>query len=403
MRIATLLFTYNRYHHTKQVVDALKQNTMLPQKLLIFQDGLKEGSDEIEWKKVNDLICSIDWCDKEIIVSSCNKGLAVSIVSGIKYAFREYEAVIVLEDDCVPMAGFISFMNQCLEKYVDDKRVYSISGYGWPIQLEKKQYDVYGCGRISSWGWGTWKERWHIYEKDYEIVRKMKQEPMASRKLAMWGQDLEDTLVGNIKGICDSWAVFWALNVIGREGICINPYQSLIKNIGLDGSGVHCGITDWYDVECMDDKSTKFNLPDEICVLDETVQAFAPLYGSYTALNCGDMQREKVLVYGLGNYYLRNEKIINERYNIEAFIDRSKKGWFAGKRIISMRQIRNYSYDKVLIMVWNVQECINIINELADWEINKGRVLLGREIIGDLHKGGGNGKKDSPYLSVVCR
>lgn len=151
MNTAVLLFVYKRSSHTKQVLDALKHSIELPERLLIFQDGVKHRSDYSEWKKVNDLICSIDWCDKEIVVSDYNKGLADSIVSGINYAFERFEAVIVLEDDCVPTANFTCFMNQCFKKYKDDRRIYSVSGYTWPLSLRKKTYDVYGCGRISSW------------------------------------------------------------------------------------------------------------------------------------------------------------------------------------------------------------------------------------------------------------
>ena len=153
MKTATLLFTYNRSYHTEQVINSLKQNTQFPSKLFVFQDGLKQGEDDYEWKKVNDIIRAIDWCENEIIVSSNNKGLAASIVSGINYAFEEYDTVIVLEDDCVCSVDFISFMQQCFEKYKDDKKVYSVSGYSYPVSLEKGKYDVYGCGRISSWGW----------------------------------------------------------------------------------------------------------------------------------------------------------------------------------------------------------------------------------------------------------
>ena len=100
MKIATLLFTYNRSKHTSQVIAALKSNIIIPEKLYVFQDGLKNGEDPTEWEEVNKLIYSIDWCNKEIIISEYNKGLAESIVWGINYAFKDYEAVIVLEDDC---------------------------------------------------------------------------------------------------------------------------------------------------------------------------------------------------------------------------------------------------------------------------------------------------------------
>lgn len=383
MKIATLLFTYNRSYHTEQVIVSLKHNTILPQKLFVFQDGLKQEKDNHEWKKVNSLINSIDWCDKEIIVSEYNKGLANSIVSGINYALKDWDAVIVLEDDCVPTANFISFMQQCFEKYQDNKNVYCVSGYSWPIALKKKQYDVYGCGRISSWGWGTWKDRWSIFEKDYELVKKMKQKEESSRNIALWGRDLEDILIGNIRGSSDSWAVFWALNVISRDGICINPYESMIRNIGMDSSGVHCGTTDRFDVKTISEAKEQFDLPDQIVFLDETKEGFSTLYGSYTAVSQANEAKEKILVYGLGNFFFQNEKTINEVYNIEAFIDKGKQGWFAGKKIIRLSELDKYAYDKILIMVGDIQECMNIARNLTEYNVCTEKILLGHNLIGE--------------------
>lgn len=378
MKIATVVFTYNRSKHTKQVLDGLKQNTILPEKLFIFQDGLKRQEHKKEWIKVNELIHKINWCDTKIIVSAFNKGLSASIISGINEVFKSYDAAIILEDDCVPAANFICFMNQCFEKYKDNKKVYSISGYSWPIELAKKQYDIYGCGRISSWGWGTWKDRWMIYEKDYEIIKKMKQSKELSQNLARWGNDLEDTLVGNVRGICDSWAVFWALNVILKQGICINPYQSLIKNIGMDGTGVHCGISDEFEVEYTNEKKDKFYLPDELYFYSETLTAFASLYGSYTALSEDTDNKKRALVYGVGNFYLVNEKFINQEYYIEKFVDIHKKGYFEGKEIIRPDEIYNVQFEKLIIMLRDKNISMDIYNRIInEYHIPEDKVELG--------------------------
>lgn len=261
MNIATLLLTYNRSWHTQQVLTALKQNTVLPQKLYIFQDGLKKNQDEIEWKKVNRLIYNIDWCDTKVIVAGCNKGVAEMMISGVNYVLQEYDAVIVLEDDCVPMPGFMTFMNQCLKKYADNSKVYSITGYD-NLKGMESQSDAYCIGRPSSWGWGTWKNRWSEFKKDYEIVRRLKTTAVGSRNLALWGNDLEDMLVGRVRGFNDAWDVFWALTLIEKGGICIRAGKSLIRNIGFDGTGLHCGKTNAFDTVCTTEVKEKYNLPE---------------------------------------------------------------------------------------------------------------------------------------------
>ncbi|WP_300565874.1 FkbM family methyltransferase [uncultured Acetatifactor sp.] len=366
MKIATLLFTYNRSRHTGQVIESLKNNTVLPEKLIVFQDGVRQDEDAEEWQKVNRLIHDIDWCEKEVIVSEYNKGLAESIVSGVDYAFKENDAVIVLEDDCVAAPNFIRFMEQCFERYETEKSVFSVSGYSWPIELGDAESDIYFCGRTSSWGWGTWRDRWRQYEKDYSLYKRLKMDRESSERLATWGNDIEQTVIGNVTGVTDSWGLFWVMKAIEKNALCINPYKSLIRNIGMDGSGVHCGITDGYDVEQDNFVKDSYELADKIELTAEVKEAFAGLFGSYTAVNSYSEDKEKIIVYGLGNFFISNEKSINENYFIECFIDNLKTGYYAGKKIFKAKEIgRIGDISKILIMIQDINECMKVCKELV--------------------------------------
>ena len=273
MNIGIIVFAYNRSQHLKQVLGGLKKNEGIS-KLYIFQDGLKNEEHRSEWKKTQEVIRGISWCEVVYNLASYNKGLAKSIVDGINSVLEENDAVVVLEDDCVPTANFIFFMQKCFDKYKNDKRVYSVSGYAWPIDLPKSEYDIYGCGRISSWGWGTWNDRWMQYNTDDHILKKIKANEDKLRYLKIWGNDLEQMALGKMVAENDSWAVYWALNVIENKGICINPYKSLIQNIGMDGTGVHCGVTNRFHVEVSSDEKTNFVLPNNLNILHSTENIF---------------------------------------------------------------------------------------------------------------------------------
>lgn len=388
MKIATLLFSYNRSIHIQKALIALKHNTVLPEKLIIFQDGLEKGDEECidEWQEVNTIIHSVDWCDTEVIVSDCNRGLAKSIVTGIDYAFKKYDAVIVLEDDCIAAPAFVNFMIQCLNKYKENEAVYSVSGYSWPIAVKKDEFDVYGCGRVSTWGWGTWRDRWEKYNEDIDILKRLKKEKIKSRNLAVWGRDCEGMLLGKIAGDNDSWAIYWGLKVIENGGICINPYDSLIQNIGHDGSGVHCRKTNKFQVLLSKELKQNFQLPDKVVILKSTEEAFAGLYGSYTAANEANLIKEKILIYGLGNFYFQNEEEINRKYCIEAFVDKNKHGWYAGKEIIDIHRIKERKCEKILIMIQNIQECINVAKELIAYGIKADNLFFGISFYGSYAK-----------------
>lgn len=264
MNIATIIFTYNRPRHTEKVLTALSHNDLLPEKLIIFQDGMKDDTDVTKWNAVNQLIKNITWCDTETRISAINKGLAKSIVKGINDILYNYDAVIVLEDDCVTQPQFMRYMINALNKYRDCKQVYHINGYTWEADVKPNGYDAYFCGRAGSWGWATWKDRWSEYKEDYKILARIKKNPFTKQQFEIWGMDLESYLYGNVKGECDSWATFWALTVIEKNGYCLIPYKSLVNNIGFDGSGVHCGVNSTIKTELYDYQDKELLLPGEI-------------------------------------------------------------------------------------------------------------------------------------------
>lgn len=244
MKVATILFTYNRSIHTRKTLEALHNNTILPEKLYIFHDGLKCEEHRKEWQNVKEVINCVDWCDTEIVEGNENKGLAKSIVGGVTRVLREYDAAVILEDDCVTHPLFMEYHIKCLNKWRDEKKVFSVNGYSWNTNAAGNGTDVYFTGRAGSWGWSTWKDRWDLYQEDYKMLVEMKKNPEVNHQLNVWGQDLEKYLLHNIDGSSDSWAVFWALQCIKAGGFCPTPYYSLVDNVGFDGTGVHCGVGD---------------------------------------------------------------------------------------------------------------------------------------------------------------
>lgn len=353
--IGTGVFTYKRSTHTKKVLTALAHNSVLPSKLYLFHDGLKDGEDDTEWHKVQDLLEAIDWCEKEIIVSESNKGLAESIMAGVSYMFEECDSVIVLEDDCVPAKNFMQYMNQCLTKYHSLKNAYAVSGYGWPVAFPKAESDVYACGRISSWGWGTWKDRWNGFHRDYTLLRQLRSDSELSLCLEIWGHDLEHMLINQVKGDIDSWAVFWALYVIKNKGFSINPYDSLITNIGLDGSGEH-GDENYIFRTKIKQYSNNLILPAHLEIDDRVRLCFAEFYKSYTAGQEILCSKEEVIIYGIGKNFFENEEIINQKYKISGFIDNYKRGYYAGVKINKECALKDIETKKIIIMIQNEKE-----------------------------------------------
>lgn len=242
------LFVYKRPEHTLKVLEGLKKNSI--KKLYIFADGPKKNDDENLLKEVRKVIRSIDWCETEIHQNEINRGLAESEISGINYILERHERIILLEDDCVPSQDFIDFMEQCLDKYDSEVKVMNIAAYTCPLRFPKDYpYDVYFTYRTGSHGQAFWRRSWQFFERYPSGFEKIMDSKNVRRKLDRAGRDIYFMLKQQLEGKLDSIGVWWTWSVIKNNGVCVNPIVSRIQNIGHDGTGVHCGKTDKYQVE----------------------------------------------------------------------------------------------------------------------------------------------------------
>lgn len=309
MNIATILFTYNRNVHTEKVLDALSKNNCQIQKLFIFQDGMKETTNKENWIAVGEIIKSVSWCDTEVCISEKNQGLANSIISGINYVLETFDAVIVLEDDCVPHPQFMEYMVKALKKYEKNQDVYHIGASSEPVEVIENGTDAFFCGRINSCGWGTWKNRWEKFVIDYTMLGRIKADKDLNERFKLWAEDVESHILGNIYGKTDSWAAFWALVVIINRGYCMSPYESLIYNIGFDGSGVHSGIKENTLKVRPIEKMSEIILPDNI----EMVEGYRKSFLYYYPWTSPAVKNEyyKNVAVGLVKLYQARKNIAN--------------------------------------------------------------------------------------------
>jgi glycosyltransferase involved in cell wall biosynthesis/predicted SAM-dependent methyltransferase len=256
--IPIILICYNRPRHTRQVLESLKRHDI--KNLYIFSDAPKSGKDIVVVNEVRNLIGAVDWIIPNVYYQEENKGLAKSITDAVNLVFEKYDKLILLEDDCVPQKYFFEFMYTCLNKYENNEKIFGISGYTVPIPneiLNNYPYDIYFSPRIGSWGWGTWRRAWvkKINNLDY-----LKNElTLRNINVNQGGDDVpgmfEKLRNGNLK---DVWTINWLLTVYLNKGFYIYPTESHIINIGLDGSGVHCGKTDRFNTFTAVNKPGKY-------------------------------------------------------------------------------------------------------------------------------------------------
>ena len=239
-----ILFVYNRIDHTKKTVQALLNNQLADKStLFIFSDGAKDDSETHKVNQVREYIKTIHGFKKiNIINRDKNWGLADSIIDGVTKIISKYDKAIVLEDDLVSSPFFLKYMNEALDHFKEIKDVYHISGWNYPFYNDQLG-DVFLWRLMNCWGWATWDDRWASFRqnqlsRDPYYLKDIFSKKMINRfNLDMKGENWWAQVESNANNKIDSWAIFWYAHIFLNDGLCLNPKNSLIKNIGLDGSG----------------------------------------------------------------------------------------------------------------------------------------------------------------------
>ena len=232
MNYPLALIVYNRPEHLRQVLEALAPQQ--PKPVYIFCDGPKDAEDLQRVNAARAEARRIDWTGPVTLMRNKHIGLARSIVSAVDKTLAQYESVVVLEDDCVPSPWFMGFMEECLERYANRPEVMAVTGYT-PTAAES---DVYFSPRMETWGWGTWGRAWTLYERD--VADAYRRAVDKGVDLEQGGSDLPGYMRQAIEGK-DVWSAGWQLAAYLNGGLCAYPTRSHIRNIGLDGTGAHCG------------------------------------------------------------------------------------------------------------------------------------------------------------------
>jgi hypothetical protein len=243
------LFVYNRPEHTRRTLKFLKENMLAEEsRLFIFSDGPKTVRDHEKVASVRELISNVEgFRSVEIIERDENMGLANSIIEGVAKLVNEYGKVIVLEDDLITSPYALQYFNDALRRYERQEEVMHIGAYMYPFKSSDLP-ETFFSRIATSWGWATWKRAWDNFEPDInKLISCFDQQKINDFSIEgtmnFWKQ-MEEFKAGKN----NSWAIRWYASIFLKGGLSLNPSQSLVNNIGHDGSGIHSGVNDIYKV-----------------------------------------------------------------------------------------------------------------------------------------------------------
>ena len=297
------LFVYNRPKHTERTVKFLKQNELAAEsRLFIFSDGAKDITDEEKVNEVRDFVHGIDgFKSVEILESKENLGLANSIIAGVNKLTRDYGQVIVFEDDLISSPFTLTYFNEALNRYRAEPLVMHIGAYMYPLKAVNNLPESFFYRAATSWGWATWERAWQNFEPNIDTLIKQfdnqkKNQFTIEKTMNFWKQMIEFK-----KGKNSSWAIRWYASIFLKGGLTLNPSQSLINNIGHDGTGIHSGMNDIYNVIINPKQITQFPT-----IVEENPEAYHAIRTFLSNRKGSMMVRIKRFVKEKLNQYFKN-------------------------------------------------------------------------------------------------
>lgn len=240
-----VVFAYSRADKIEKCLECLEKCPEAAYTdLFIFCDGPKGEKDRSKVTAVQSFCKEYEGRSRfkkvDVRLSEVNRGLAESIISGVTEVVNEYGRVIVIEDDLAAFPTMLSFLNEGLNMYADEKKCGSVSAYTYPMKCLKDYEDtVFFTRKAECWGWATWADRWdNASWKNTDFTKYLN-----NRKERLRFESLEAGLDRLMylqhKGKIDSWAIRWVYYLYQKELLTAYPTRSRILNEGADGSGTH--------------------------------------------------------------------------------------------------------------------------------------------------------------------
>lgn len=274
-----ILFVYNRPKHTRRTLEALERNLLAKDSLLyIFSDAAKNADAVETVNQVRGIIREL-WTFKHITIIERQKnwGLAENIIDGVTKVMNEHGKAIVLEDDLETSPYALTYFNDALFRYEHTEQVMEISGYMYPVEKPNRLPKSFFFRVANSWGWASWKRAWDHFNPDIDALT----ENFTRKDIKRFSIDGKENFWKQVKafkaGKIDSWAIRWYLSVFKQDGLVLYPRQSMVQNMGTDGSGTHSDVDDVYRVELANKKMKYF--PNEIA---ENAKAYEAIKSFYT-------------------------------------------------------------------------------------------------------------------------
>ena len=246
-----LIPTLNRHEHLKKCLESLSRCTWADQTEVYVALDYPPSEKYVEgWKKNKEFLenCG-DMGFKKLHViqrkenygtwNPGDKGNARRLSWWIR---KTHDRYITTEDDNVFSPNFLEYMNKGLEKFENDESVLSLCAFRWYFPIKSDGNTFFRTNvSVTPWGMGYWtKKQKMIPRLDYKWFRSQLSIKNLIKVYRKSGPSFMNALIelsnadkSHSRAIDYHMAVYMILSDLYQ----IIPVESLVRNIGLDGSG----------------------------------------------------------------------------------------------------------------------------------------------------------------------
>ena len=269
-----LIPTLDRYEHFKKCIESLANNTHANKTELVIGLDYPPSEKYMDgYMKIKEYIPEICGFNKiTVIMHNHNVGAAGNMKYLRDYAFKHYDACISTEDDNIFSPCFLDFMNKALCLYSDNPEIQTVSGYnGYNITSEN--YKLLLTSDCCAWGLGIWKKKEMQFDNiEYSWYKKIILNFYQTFSLYLKYPAGAMMLLYCIRNGYKYGDVFRTIYNIGFNYYQLRPMNSLVRNEGFDGSGLHCGLDEFGLHNINLDDASVFDFDNKIMCLTESIK-----------------------------------------------------------------------------------------------------------------------------------
>jgi len=239
-----LITVYNRSIHFEKCINSLLGNYGSNETdVYVAVDYPYREEDIQENEKILSFCKKIEgFKSLTVIQRDKNVGAYNNLTLARDFLFEHNERLIFSEDDNIFSPYFLTYINDGLQRYQDDSGVFAICGYCPPVAVDPT-IDVFFTPDCMPYGYGMWRSKFKDADLNSKTFFSFFSNPHVWFKYnnTMGDQHFMSLLAAKLRGkIFTDVAI--GLHKYQRKLVSLAPAQSLVRNIGQDGSGLNSGI-----------------------------------------------------------------------------------------------------------------------------------------------------------------